>query len=512
MTSASRVERAMRAIEGQRAQGGASLAAWLVYGLTALSIAALYVSVSPQGRAREMVLAIGLIAVWRYSWQLVHLGRAAVYQWRAFPHMRAAAMALPPESARPSHLYVLITTYKMAPETVLRSYEALFRELIRYGAPTTILASVTDQDEEMFVAGILGRMNCNAPIELMLMKQSGLGKRDAMAEGMRAISRTLPPPGALTILMDGDTILPRGLLSRCLPYFGLKPRLGALTTRNVLPHPPQSFEQTWFDMRFAMRHLYMSSMSLSSRVLCLTGRFSVFRTAITVDPTFIEALERDHLEHWRLGRVQFLTGDDKSTWFQLLKNGWEMLYIPDAEVICIEEMPKGGFVKASTRLMMRWYGNMLRNNGRALKLGPRVTGLFTWICLLDQRLNIWTSLTGPTFAVLIGYFFHPAAFLAYIVWVMLSRVAYTANIRVQGGSFSAFTPLLLYYQQVVGGIVKVYLMFHLDQQSWTRQGITAASAADALPARRIFSHFLTVVAVAVFLYAAALVAGVSRLP
>lgn len=189
-----------------------------------------------------------------------------------------------------------------------------------------------------------------------------------------------------------------------------------------------------------------------------------------------------------------------------------MLYIPDADVICMEEVPAGGFVHGSARLMMRWYGNMLRNNGRALRLGPKITGLFTWISLLDQRVNVWTSLTGPTFAVLIGYFFHPAAFLAYIVWVMMSRIVYTVNIRIQGGAFSAFTPLLLYYQQVLGGIVKVFLMFHLDRQSWTRQGIAGKTAADALPAHNSFSHFLTAVAVAVFLYAAALIAGVLKLP
>jgi len=30
-------------------------------------------------------------------------------------------------------------------------------------------------------------------------------------------------------------------------------------------------------------------------------------------------------------------------------------------------------------------------------------------------------------------------------------------------------PLALYYNQVVGSVMKVYTMFHMDKQSWTRQ-------------------------------------------
>jgi glycosyltransferase Alg8 len=30
-------------------------------------------------------------------------------------------------------------------------------------------------------------------------------------------------------------------------------------------------------------------------------------------------------------------------------------------------------------------------------------------------------------------------------------------------------PLILYYNQIVGALVKIYVFFRLDQQSWTRQ-------------------------------------------
>jgi glycosyltransferase Alg8 len=30
-------------------------------------------------------------------------------------------------------------------------------------------------------------------------------------------------------------------------------------------------------------------------------------------------------------------------------------------------------------------------------------------------------------------------------------------------------PVLLYYNQIVGALIKIYVFFHPDQQSWTRQ-------------------------------------------
>jgi glycosyltransferase Alg8 len=90
-----------------------------------------------------------------------------------------------------------------------------------------------------------------------------------------------------------------------------------------------------------------------------------------------------------------LTGDDKSTWFITLRQGWRMLYVPDVRIRCLEEMPGNGFVSGSFGLMRRWYGNMARSNLRARRLGPARIGFFTWFCLLDQRVSPWTTLTGP---------------------------------------------------------------------------------------------------------------------
>ena len=105
-------------------------------------------------------------------------------------------------------------------------------------------------------------------------------------------------------------------------------------------------------LRFTQRQMMMSAVALGGRVLTLTGRMSVFRADLATNP-----------ELHRLGRAglssttgawagsKFLTGDDKSTWFWLLKNGYEMAYLPDVACVSMETQPKPGFVESAVTLM-----------------------------------------------------------------------------------------------------------------------------------------------------------------
>ena len=225
----------------------------------------------------------------------------------------------------------------------------------------------------------------------------------------------------------------------------------------------------WHRLRFAQRHLLMSSIALSGKVLTLTGRMSMFRAEIVTDPLFINHVENDSIEHWRLGYFKFLTGDDTSTWYWVLKKGFDMFYIPDVSVHTIEQPPSKSFVKATSMLMLRWFGNMLRINGRALRLGPARTGLFTWFSILDQRISMWTSLTGPTFALYLGIKHSWAFVLIYIVWIGLTRWIMTLMLLTSRPNVSWYYPFLMYYNQIWGSLIKTYALFRLDRQSWTRQ-------------------------------------------
>ncbi len=200
--------------------------------------------------------------------------------------------------------------------------------------------------------------------------------------------------------MDGDTLLSEGSLARSCAILTSEPRVGAVTTDNVPLVSGSAFTREWYRVRMAHRDSLMASMSLSRKLLVLTGRFSVFKAEIAVTNSFINAVRQDFVDHGRLGRIRMVTGDDKSTWFETLRKGWDMLYVPDVVVHPVEELPAGGFFSASTALMVRWYGNMVRNNGRALGLGPGRCGWFPWLCLADQRYSMWTSLIGPSTALI----------------------------------------------------------------------------------------------------------------
>lgn len=482
---------------------------WSCYVLAFLALILLLPSTGLDPEVRRFVPLVGVIAGWRYGWQTIHQIRALLYRRRAFPRLRAMAGTIDAAETTP-HVYFLITSYRMEAEANLSAYRALFRDVIDFGVPATIVAAITDGGDEMLIERLFASMAPTDRVSLVLMRQAGTGKRDAMAAGLRAISRRNPAPGSAVVLMDGDVVLPAGTLARSLPFFGLMPDLGALTVDNdVADTDDGAWAREWYDLRFAQRHMLMCSVSLSRRVLVLTGRFSVFRAEIATDPSFIDIVEHDHLDHWRLGRIRFLTGDDKSTWFWLLQRRWQMLYLPDVSVTCMESLPSSSFLGSSVRLMQRWFGNMLRNNGRSVALGPSRAGFFTWWCLVDQRLSIWTTLSGPTFAVLISLTGRPEAIPIYLIWVMFSRLAQTGVIRLHRRHISPYYPVLLFYTQVVGSVVKVYMSFRLDRQSWTRQGIrnVADGSLQGLP-RHAVTVYLNVLAVGAFVFAAAVIADV----
>lgn len=422
-------------------------------------------------QSQQFLLIIGIFGVWRYSWGATHLVRSVIYRKLVFPRWRKQAIATG-DAARPSHLYLLVTSFRIPTETTRQVYASVIEEALRYDAPTTIVASLVEMSDERLVKDMFRSYNPPPHIRLTLVRLQGTGKRDGLACAFRAISREHPPEGFLVAVIDGDSLLAPGLLDKCVPFFHMRPRLGALTTDEICEVDGARIFRNWYSMRFAQRHIAMSSVSLSKRVLTLTGRMSMFRGSLLTDPSFIARVELDWIDHWRLGRFRFLTGDDKSTWYWMLKNGYEMLYIPDAQVLTIETPPDPSFLVSSRTLMRRWFGNMLRTNGRAIALGPRRMGLFTWWCILDQRMSIWTTLIGPAGAVLATVTITPFALFYYLCWIGITRYVLTLSLLTSRPRVSASYPFLLYYNQVVGSLIKSKIIFQLDRQKWTRQNTT----------------------------------------
>jgi glycosyltransferase Alg8 len=434
------------------------------------------------GRVAAM-LGIGAIALWRYTWLSINVGRSFWYRFVRFPALRARADRIPLAQACPECLHIIIPTYQEQPWVTRRMLLSVTREAASLPCPVGIYLATGSSEEDVIARDALAACPSNDHIEVFLLRQNG--KRSGMAYALRAAARHNGNRRSLVVLMDGDTVFGPGLLAKCLPFFKMNPRLGGVTTNNIALTRGPGWYREWYALRFALRNRYMCSASLSRRLLTLTGRFSVFHGEVALSDDFIERIEADYASDWLHGRFQLKTGDDKSTWFCLLQQGWEMLYVPDAWIYCMENAgPRPA--RESIGKMRRWFGNMLRTNGRALALGPQRIGVFVWLMLLDQRISMWTSLVMPTTAILLSIAISPFILLYFLIWIFLSRVAYLFTLALEGHALSLLDLPLLLYQQWIGSLVKIQAMSDLRRQQWSASRGDAGSGAPVL-----FAHVQT---------------------
>ena len=419
-------------------------------------------------QSTDFLLLLGAVGIWRYSMGAIHYVRGVIFLYLVYPYYRRKARKLG-ASADPSHVFLMVTSFRIDALTTAAVYRSVIQEAIDCGYPSTVVCSIVELSDELLVKNLWAALAPPERVKLNFVRIPGTGKRDGLAQGFRAISRAHPDESAVVAVIDGDTVLSAGVVRKTVPYFKLFDNLGGLTTNEFCEVRGGYIMEEWHKLRFAQRHINMCSMALSKRVLTLTGRMSVFRAQVVTDAGFIADVESDHLEHWRLGRFKFLTGDDKSSWYSLMRLGYDTFYVPDAAINTVEHPPEKSFIKASRKLMFRWYGNNLRQNSRALGLGPGHLGLFTSVVLLDQRVSMWTSLLGPAVAIVASIKYGFAYLLIYMLWIGLTRLVLTLLLLASGHRIGPAYPLILYYNQIVGALVKVYVFFRLDQQSWTRQ-------------------------------------------
>ncbi|SNT42821.1 glycosyltransferase [Tropicimonas sediminicola] len=468
--------------------------------LTAMVLLATTAPLHQLGEARGALLVLGVVGIWRYSWAFLNFSRAVAYLRVVYPKRRAEAeAAFATRPVRP-HAFFLTTSYKIEPAVTVRVYRSIFAAAAASEGGATIVASVVDPaDARLIRRTFSGMARDMSTVKLRVDQIPGTGKRDALARSLELIARDCPTRHDVVTFVDGDSCVPEDLVARCAPVF-TDPRIGALTTDERAEIDRPGLFEDWFNLRFAQRQVMMCSMGLSARVLTLTGRMSVFRADLATNPGFIAMVQSDSIQHWRLGHVKFLTGDDKSTWFWLLSNGYRTAYLPDVSSLSMESQPRPGFVDSAVTLMTRWYGNMMRTNGRALGLGPARIGAFTWWSLLDQRVSIWTTLAGPTGVILTALLAEPMILPVYAAWVMGTRYVYcsiVSGFRGRAG-FPISYPFLLYFGQIVGALVKSFIIFRLDRQKWTRQSTATGAAAALTTGQRLrmasstYLHALTV--------------------
>jgi len=468
----------------------------------------------------ETLITIGLFATWRYGWQLTHYIRALIYGRVVFPRIRRRVTRAIADNRFPRHIYFIIPSYNEEPWVSTETFFSIMSELSRLPCGATLVVATGSDQDDRVIAATHQAHPARAKVNLILQRQSH-GKRIAMGHSLRAVARhynqhNFDDANSVTLFMDGDSYLEPDLLKKTLPLFALYPKLGAVTTNELAYIRTSShWYKDWFNLKFGQRHILFQSHSLSRKVLTLTGRFSLFRTSIVVEEDFIGRIENDILVHPFHGKFRFLMGDDKSSWFNVLKAGWDMLYIPD--VICYSlESRNADFLSLSTSLPYRWYGNTLRNNSRALALGWKRIGFFIWLCILDQRISMWTSLVGITGALALALFRDLVYFPIFIAWVLIVRSIQMFVIAYNGHPVSMLTIPLMLYNQWVGAIIKIRAFFFLADQKWSKGGVSQDAGANVHPVphwlARWMPRYLMILSYGVFIFVLLLSEQVVMLP
>lgn len=477
---------------------------WMIIVLVLMVAFLLVVANKRQFPDRSLWFALGIIGVWRYSWKAIHVIRAFYYQKIRYYKLRQVAMS----ARKPSQLLAIVTSYRTDAPVSYQVYKHLFDELERYGVTSEVAACISDpSDIEVINSARAGRK-----IVVHFLPQDGQGKRVAMANALQLYLSKGVHSDAQLVLMDGDSVISQGIFDKCCCFISKYNDLGAVTCNNEPIVKGNLVTRQWYRQRMVMRHLLMNSLSFSHKLLVLTGRFSLFKANILINKEFINMLEYDIINHWRYGRLKMLTGDDKTTWFYLLKHRWKMLYIPDATVYCLEEAISNNFFSSSTRMMIRWFGNMLRNNGRAIRVGPRKCGVFLWLCLLDQKISIWTTLSGPLFILILSLKYSFAIWAAYTIWVIVVRGCICFINWLLTGIFHPIFIFLLWYEQVVGASLKVYTLFRLDRQKWTRQAIESNQTENNYFVYKILPRLMTLTSIVLLFISLALYHGILNIP
>lgn len=437
------------------------------------------------------IATLGMIGLWRWSWGGFHMLRAWLYTRVLFPMLRARAEA---EASAPRHVAVICLSWKIGDAMNAAVYGNIFRDILDYGATGTVIASVSSDHDIALIRHVHGMEDPRGRIRLSFTMQDGTGKRSAMADALARLRELGVPPDCVGVLMDGDTLVQPGTLRATAPIMLHQPKVGALTLDNTPIVSGTTLAREWYRLRMGQRHVYMSSMAVSGRVLVLTGRWSMFRSQILTDPNFAATLLEDVLYHPRLGRIVMLTGDDKSTWRWVVEQGWQVTYVPDRVIYCLESLPGKGFFLDTIGLQKRWFGNMTRGGAKALKLGPRRLGWFTWFALMDQKVSMWTALSGLTFFGLAALLHDPAFLAIFVLWILITRTIHSGLVGLVSGRWHPSFPWLTYYGQLGGSFIKIYTLFNPNVQKWTRQN--TGSSAAAMP--RWDSRVLMFTAIVVF--------------
>src|SRR3546814_16264390 len=107
---------------------------------------------------------------------------------REYPRLRREVEALG-EAAAPSHVYLMVTRFRIDALTTAEVYRATIEEGMRSGWPCTVIASIFEMRDERNVLALWRRIATPNSMRLQIVRISGPGNRQGLGMGQRVMRR-----------------------------------------------------------------------------------------------------------------------------------------------------------------------------------------------------------------------------------------------------------------------------------------------------------------------------------
>ena len=163
---------------------------WLLW----FSVVGILCLAVPEGTFDEnspnYLFIIGALGIWRYGVGIMHYIRGMIFIYIIFPHQRKWANKAV-ERLPPSHMYLMVTSFRIDTMTTARVYKSVIREAIECGYPCTVLASIVEMSDEILVNSLWESFAPPPHVSLKVVRIPGTGKRDGLANGFRCIAKDL---------------------------------------------------------------------------------------------------------------------------------------------------------------------------------------------------------------------------------------------------------------------------------------------------------------------------------
>lgn len=170
-------------------------AGWLLYMSLLMLIALALPADIFDSQSKHFIFLVGAVGIWRYSMGATHFIRGMIFLYGVYPYLRRKVQKMG-DATDPSHVYLMVTSFRIEALTTAQVYSSVIREAINCGFPTTVVCSLVEMSDELLVKSLWAKYNPPAHVKLDIVRIAGTGKRDGLPTASapsRACCRTKTP-------------------------------------------------------------------------------------------------------------------------------------------------------------------------------------------------------------------------------------------------------------------------------------------------------------------------------